>query len=89
MRDRELFPADRSVDVVFHEFMADDLGTVERSTDCAGVELTATARRQLGDLPGGEPAGKHGRMVYDLRGDFGLEPAEVREPVRLLLRSFP
>ena len=25
------------------------------------------------------PHGKHGRVVYDLKGDFGLEPAAVRE----------
>ena len=30
VRDRHLVPADRSVDVLFHEFMADDIATVER-----------------------------------------------------------
>ncbi len=27
---------------------------------------------------GENPRGKHGRLSYDLRADFGLEPAAVR-----------
>ena len=30
VRDRDLLPPDRTVDVMFHEFMADDVGMVER-----------------------------------------------------------
>jgi hypothetical protein len=25
------------------------------------------------------PRGKHGRVLYDLRGDFGVEPNQIRE----------
>ncbi len=79
VRDRELLPADRSIDVLFHEFMADDIATVERFYGCAGVEMTTSARRQLDAYMAANPRGKHGRLVYDLRGDFGLEPEAVRE----------
>src|SRR6202023_3768198 len=30
VRDRDLLPPDRTIDVLFHEFMADDVGVVER-----------------------------------------------------------
>ena len=32
--------------------------------------------------------GRHGRVVYDLREDFGAEPAAVREPFRFYLERF-
>jgi hypothetical protein len=79
VRDRELVTADRSIDVLFHEFMADDIATVEALYRCAGVEMTSTARRQLDGYLTANPRGKHGRMVYDLQGDFGVAPDEVRE----------
>ena len=43
VRDRELVPDERSVDVVFHEFMADDMATVETIYRTAGTPLTDEA----------------------------------------------
>ena len=44
VRDRELLPTERSMDVLFHEFMADDMGTVERIYALAALEMTDTAQ---------------------------------------------
>jgi hypothetical protein len=30
-----------------------------------------------------------GQVVYDLRGDFGAEPAALREPFSFYLERFP
>ncbi len=79
VRDRDLLSGDQSIDVLFDEFMADDVAAVEAFYRCAGVEMTPTARRQLDDHMAANPRGKHGRMVYDLRGDFGIEPDAIRE----------
>ena len=49
--DRELHGPDRSLDVRFADFMADDLGTVERFYTRAGVDLTDDIRARL--RPGG------------------------------------
>jgi hypothetical protein len=35
------------------------------------------------------PRGKHGQVAYDLRADFGVEPAAVREHFRPYLEAFP
>lgn len=78
VRDRELLPAERSIDVIFDEFIADDVGMVARIYERAGIELTDKARRQFDVFMAENPRGKHGRVVYDLRGDFGFDPAEVR-----------
>src|SRR4051794_26378242 len=47
VRDRDLLPSDRSIDVIFDDFMADDVAMVERIYRAAGLPMTASARRQL------------------------------------------
>jgi len=60
------------------EFMADDVATVERIYRVAGLPMTDGARARLDAYMAGNPRGRHGRVVYDLRGDFGLDPAALR-----------
>jgi hypothetical protein len=89
VRDREALPAERTVDVLFHEFMADDVGTVERIYEKAGLEMTKRARAELDRFMAENPRGKHGQVVYDLEGDFGLAPAAVRERFAFYFERFP
>ncbi len=78
LRDRDKLPAAQTIDVPFHEFMADDVGTVARIYERAGLPMSPAARAQLDAFVAANPRGKHGQLGYDLRGDFGLEPSEVR-----------
>jgi hypothetical protein len=80
VRDRHLVPVERSVDVLFHEFMRDDLATVERIYAVAGLALTDEARSQLTAYRDDHRRGLDGQVVYDLQADFGVTPEEVREP---------
>jgi Sulfotransferase family len=88
VRDRHLVPAGRSDDVLFHEFMADDLATVERIYEVAGLPMTAEARSEIQAYLDGHRRGAEGQVVYDLRADFGAEPAEVRAPFGFYLDRF-
>ena len=88
VRDRDRLPADRRIDVLFHEFMADDFAMVERIYKVAGLPMTDAARAEIRAHQGDHARGKHGRMVYDLREDFGAEPARVREPFEFYLERF-
>lgn len=78
VRDRDLLPAEQSLDVRFHEFMADDVGTVERIYSLADLEMTPSARAALEAFLRENPRGKHGRIVYDLERDFGLDGEALR-----------
>jgi hypothetical protein len=78
-RDRHLVPAHRCHDVLFHEFMADDVATVERIYAVAGLAMTDEARGHMATYIAHHPRDKEGQVVYDLRADFGVEPEEVRE----------
>jgi hypothetical protein len=89
VRDRDLLPPERSVDVVFHEFMADDVGTVEGIYERARLPMTSDVRGHLDAFMAANPRGKHGALAYDLRGDFGLEPAAVRARFDYYFERFP
>jgi Sulfotransferase family len=89
VRDRDLLPPERSIDVVFDEFMADDVGMVARIYARAGLPMTPVARARLDGYMRENPRGKHGRVIYDLEGDFGLSRAEVRARFGYYFDRFP
>ena len=87
--DAHLIPSGQRVDVEFGEFMADDLAMAARILEVAGIELTDVARSQLETYLAGNPRGKDGRVVYDLRGDFGVEPDALYERFGFYFDAFP
>jgi hypothetical protein len=89
VRDAHLIPGAQRIDVEFREFMADDLAMGLRIIEQAGLEVTDTARSQLAAYAASNPRGKQGRIVYDLRGDFGLEPADLYDRYAFYLDAFP
>lgn len=89
VRDAHLIPGAQRVDVEFGAFMADDLAMAERILDVAGLGVTDEARAQLAAYVGGNPRGKDGRVVYDLRADFHLEPAELYDRYAFYFEAFP
>jgi hypothetical protein len=78
VRDRHLLPPERSLDVRFDEFMADDIAMVERIYARNGLPMTKKARRELETFLEANRRGKYGQVAYDLRRDFGVDPDEVR-----------
>lgn len=88
VRDRHLLPAGRTVDVLFHELMSDDMGTVERIYEAAGLPMTNAARAQIKQYVDDHPRGKDGQVVYNLREDFTIEPDEVRSAFDFYLNQF-
>ena len=89
IRDRALLPEGRTFDVYFHEYMADEIGTIGRIYDAAGIELTDTARAEIEAHRAAHPRGKDGRVVYDLRGDFDVTPEGVRTRFGAYFDAFP
>ena len=90
MRDAHLIPEGQRVDVEFGEFMSDDVGMAERIIAMAGLEVTdGSATTGWSAYVEGNPRGKDGRIVYDLRADFGLEPADLYERYAFYFEAFP
>lgn len=74
---RDVLP--RAIDVRFHEYMADQMGTIEQVYELAELELTPAARTRIAGYMQANPRGKHGSAAYDLRGQFGLDPDALWE----------
>ena len=78
VRDRELVPAERSIDVSFHHLNGNEMPVLERLYQRGEVELTPKVRACFQSYLDGNPRGKHGRIRYDLQRHFGVSPAELR-----------
>ncbi|MBV8386985.1 MAG: sulfotransferase [Acidimicrobiia bacterium] len=87
VRDRGLLPADRSIDVLFDEFMADDVAMVERIYGIAGQPFTSDVRAAMDDFMETHPRGRHGGVVYDL-APFGLDADERRQALQFYVDRF-
>lgn len=85
--DRSAFPDSQSLDVTFQDFMADELGTVERIYALAGLELTDEARTALNTYREEHSREKHGRVEYDL-APFGLDAEERRKALQFYTDRF-
>lgn len=81
-------PEARTSQVLFHEFMADDIATVERIYDRAGHSMTPEIMGAMQGYMRDNPRGKYGRIEYDLKEDFGLDSAELYEQYRFYTERF-
>ena len=88
MRDRAVLPSERSLDVRFHEFMADDIATVRRIYDVADQPFGTDVEAAMTQFIAGHPRGRHGGVRYDLEGDFGIDPVERRAAMREYVARF-
>ena len=89
VRDADLIPADQRIDVEFGEFMRDDVAMASRILQMAGLDVGDDTRGQLEAYVAGNPRGRDGRIVYDLRGDFHLDPAELYDRYAFYFDAFP
>ena len=76
-RDRATVPVTRTMDVIFHEFMADDLSTVGDIYELADQPLDDRARAAQADYLAHHLRDRHGKVVYDFE-QFGVDPASLR-----------
>jgi hypothetical protein len=89
LRDRHLIPGTQVIDVLFHEFMADDLAMIQRIYEVAGLAMTDESHRQIGAYRDTHPRGREGQVAYDLRGDFDVTPDDLRRNFGFYLDRFP
>jgi len=87
VRDRDRLPADRSIDVHFDEFMADDLGMVHRIYALAGQPVTEESDAAMQAFMAAHPRGRHGGVLYDL-DDFGIDRARLRRTMAFYVDRF-
>lgn len=89
VRDKASLPEDRTEHVYFHEFMADDRGTLDRIYERAGLPMTEQTRAEIDHYIETHPRGRHGKVVYDLEDDFGITRDEMYEVFGDYMDAFP
>jgi Sulfotransferase family len=75
-RDREVIAPERSIDVTFDDFMADELGVAERVYGLVDEPVTDEARAAMADYLAGHQRGRLGRVVTSCEM-FGLNEDEL------------
>ncbi|MEQ8842612.1 MAG: sulfotransferase [Acidimicrobiales bacterium] len=85
---RELVPADQSIDVKFHEFMADDIATVRRIYELADHRWDDTTEAGMHDYMADHPRGVHGSVTYHIEEDFGVDTAELARDLAFYVERF-
>lgn len=81
LRDRDVLPADQSVDVRFEDFMADEDGTVAAIYELADQPLDARATDAMARFCVDHPRGRHGAVDYRPE-DLGLDEQAVAQRLR-------
>ncbi|MGZ5392140.1 MAG: sulfotransferase family protein [Mycobacterium sp.] len=77
VRDRDVLPSERSIDIRFDDFMADEMGVVSRIYDLAGEPLPAEARAAIEGYLAGHERGRLGRIATSAEM-FGLDDEDLR-----------
>ncbi|NQY92192.1 MAG: sulfotransferase [Deltaproteobacteria bacterium] len=89
VRDRGLLAPAHSMDLHFADFMADEEGSVAAVYQLAGLELDADTLEAIADYRRRHPRDHGGRVLYDLAGDFGTDPDELRKRFDFYSARFP
>jgi Sulfotransferase family len=88
VRDRELIPAARSLDIRFHELNGEEMAILQTIYEYNGTDLPPDVKAALQGYLDDNPRGKHGRMVYDLKRDFDRSPDEIRSRFAFYFERF-
>lgn len=89
VRDRDRVPDAQIVDVYFDRLMSAPMQIVEEIYAKAQLPLTGEIREVMTRFLRHNPRGKHGRIIYDMKRDFGLEPGDIRPKFDFYYDRFP
>ncbi|BAX94896.1 sulfotransferase family protein [Mycobacterium shigaense] len=78
VRDRDIVPAERSIDISFQHLNGNEMPLLEGLYQRGGIELTPKVRRRFQQYLDDNPRGKHGRIRYGLERHFGISADELR-----------
>jgi hypothetical protein len=78
VRDRGLVPAERSIDIPFHQLNGNEMALLDTLYARGGVDLTPDARKGFQRYLTDHPRGKHGHIRYDLQRHFQRSADDIR-----------
>jgi PAS domain-containing protein len=84
---RDQLPAERTLDVRFDEFMADEMAMVHRIYRMAGQPVTDRSDAAMHAFMAEHPRGRHGGVRYDL-APFGVDRGALRSALGFYVDRF-
>jgi hypothetical protein len=89
VEDRATVPQAQVIDVMFHDYMADQRGMVDALCARANLPITPAADRAFNAYLGSNVRHQHGRVTYDLSKDFDVDIARLRKRFQFYYDRFP
>ncbi len=86
---RAAWGPDQSIDLLFHDYMADQEGAMRRIYEMAGLALTPEVEAALLGYLNENPRNKHGKVIYDLEGVFAADEAALRRRFAFYYDQYP
>ncbi|GAY16336.1 sulfotransferase [Mycobacterium sp. shizuoka-1] len=78
VRDRELVAAERSLDIGFHHLNGNEMPILEEFYRRAGIDIPPKVAKRFQAYVDDNRRGAKGRIPYDIKKHFGVEPADLR-----------
>jgi hypothetical protein len=78
VRDRDLVPAERSVDIGFHHLGGNEMPVLASFYEQAGIDIPPRVAKRFQAYIDSNRRGAKGRIPYDIQRHFGVEPQELR-----------
>ena len=88
MADCSKLQPEQTIHVPFDDFMADDMGTIERIYAMEDHPLTTEVRQAMARYIEDNPRGKHGQIAYDLEADFGIDREDLYRQLAPYMERF-
>jgi hypothetical protein len=89
VRDRDCLPAEQTVDVYFHEWIKNPDPILKEIYAKAEIPLGQDTLQTLHDYHRNHSPAAKGKVKFDLEGDFGLTPGEIRQHFQFYFERFP
>lgn len=89
IEDRSRIPQDRVIDIMFHEYMGDQLGVVRKVCESADLPVTPEAGAGFSAYLAENTRHRLGKVRYDLAGQFGVDIAALRKRFAFYYEAFP
>jgi Sulfotransferase family len=87
VRERAAVPPGQGIDVPFHQLIRDDVGWVGQIYALAGLPGSEAAMAELKAFSSAH-RGDYGQVRYDLQGQFGVDPATLRQRFAFYFEAF-
>ena len=89
VEDHKTLPQAQVIDVMFHDYMANQRGVIDALCVRANLPITPAADCAFNAYLGSNVRHQHGRVVYDLSKDFDVDVTALRKRFQFYYNRFP